>query len=132
MEDTWDLKSYALRRREGSTPSVSTTIILLLIYLSRRNDCVRYLYDSNPGYNRRKFVPSRPYGNIQWKSTDVSLDINCECGYVSHLDAQCTYYVACPRCARVYMTNGHIELIPLTKDEAEIVKDHVKIGQMYG
>lgn len=55
----------------------------------------------------------KPHGWIQWKGTDVCMDIHCKCGELSHIDADFAYHVKCPNCGTVYMCNGHIELIEL-------------------
>jgi|GEM_PF-2139104 len=55
----------------------------------------------------------KPHGWIQWKGTDVCMDIHCECGAHMHLDAEFAYNVKCPYCGVSYMCNGHIELIKL-------------------
>jgi len=55
-----------------------------------------------------------PHGSIQWKGTEVCMDINCICGHQSHIDAEFLYYVQCPECKKVYSLNGHIELIEIT------------------
>lgn len=39
---------------------------------------------------------------IQWKGTDVCLDFHCPCGAHCHLDADCAYFVKCPRCGDVF------------------------------
>lgn len=65
----------------------------------------------------------QPHGWIQWKGTDVCMDIYCVCGYHSHVDAEFVYHVKCPSCNRVYMCNGHIELI-----ELEVEPDNVVVG----
>lgn len=57
-----------------------------------------------------------PHGWIQWKGTDVCMDIYCECGHHSHIDAEFAYSVKCPKCGAVYMCNGHIELIKLEEE----------------
>lgn len=54
-----------------------------------------------------------PHGWIQWKGTNVCMDVHCECGETSHLDAEFAYHVQCPHCGRVYFCNGHIELIEI-------------------
>ena len=54
-----------------------------------------------------------PHGWIQWKGTDVCMDVCCACGHLSHIDADFTYHVKCPECGRVYFCNGHIEFIEL-------------------
>lgn len=72
-----------------------------------------------PGWDRQtRFAEGRPHGWIQWKGTDVCMDVHCTCGLTSHVDAKYLYYVRCPDCNRVYMCNGHIELVELTADEA--------------
>jgi hypothetical protein len=53
----------------------------------------------------------RPHGWVQWKGTDVCMDVYCKCGHHSHIDAYFAYHVKCPKCGTVYMCNGHIELI---------------------
>jgi len=57
----------------------------------------------------------QPHGWVQWKGTDVCMDIHCKCGYHSHIDARFAYHVECPECGTVYACNGHIELIEVTE-----------------
>lgn len=54
-----------------------------------------------------------PHGWIQWKGTDVCMDLRCKCGETTHVDADFMYHVKCPLCGTVYFCNGHIELIEL-------------------
>lgn len=49
------------------------------------------------------------YGWIQFKGTDICIDIHCECGYHSHFDGYFMYYIRCPRCKLVWEANGHIQ-----------------------
>lgn len=57
------------------------------------------------------------HGWIQWKGTDVCMDVYCKkCGCHSHIDAEFAYYVKCPKCGAVYMCNGHIEFIELEQE----------------
>lgn len=63
-----------------------------------------------------RFEPADPHGWIQWKGTDVCVDIHCACGEVSHFDGPFMYFVCCPACGEVYEANGNIELIPRGKD----------------
>ena len=55
----------------------------------------------------------QPHGWIQWKGTDVCMDIHCECGKSSHVDNEFMYYVRCPYCKKIYFCNGHIQLIEI-------------------
>lgn len=77
-----------------------------------------------PGYDRQT-VPKEgsPHGWVQWKGTTVCIDIRCSCGELSHFDGEFLYYVQCPHCERVYMTNGHVELVPLTDEEKKWMED---------
>lgn len=87
--------------------------------------------DDFPGYDRQTALPL-PHGWIQWKGTDVCLDLHCDCGINSHLDAEFAYYVRCPGCGQVYSCNGHIELVPLTPEEtcvAESLACGVKLAE---
>ena len=64
----------------------------------------------------------RPHGWIQWKGTDVCMDVHCVCGELAHVDDDGTYHVKCQSCGRVYFCNGHIELIELQKEPENCVK----------
>lgn len=86
--------------------------------------------DNCPGYERQHVPPEgEPHAWIQWKGTQVCMDVSCACGELSHLHGDFTYYVACPACGRVYMTNPHVELIPLSGDEAKSLADRAKVGE---
>jgi hypothetical protein len=69
--------------------------------------------------NYEKLFPScqikhpEPHGWIQWKGTDVCLDINCKCGTITHIDAEFCYHVRCGMCGQIYECDGHIQLHPL-------------------
>lgn len=39
---------------------------------------------------------------MQWKGTEVCLDLHCVCGYHGHLDDMFAYAVQCGGCDRVY------------------------------
>lgn len=58
----------------------------------------------------------KPHGWLQWKGTNVCMDMHCKCGHHSHIDADFTYSVKCPECSTVYMCNGHIEFIELEEE----------------
>jgi hypothetical protein len=55
-----------------------------------------------------------PRGFIQWKGTDVCMDVYCKCGYHSHIDQDFCYRLECPKCHTVYVANPYIELIEET------------------
>lgn len=54
-----------------------------------------------------------PHGWIQWKGTNVCMDIKCKCGALTHVDEDFCYHVKCGSCGQVYECGGHISLYPL-------------------
>jgi len=62
---------------------------------------------------QKEFTLSKddPHGWIQWKGTDVCLDIHCSCGAHSHIDGDFMYFVQCPACKKIYEVNGNVQLI---------------------
>ncbi len=83
-----------------------------------------YIMDTKKAKNRdeawkiQDTKEGQPHGWIQWKGTNVCIDIHCKCGHMSHVDDDFMYNVKCPECGVVYMCNGHIELIEL-EDEPD-------------
>lgn len=56
-------------------------------------------------------------GWIQWKGTDVCMDITCACGASYHHDGDFFYYVRCPGCQRAFAVGQTVKLIPLTPEQ---------------
>ncbi len=69
--------------------------------------------DKEEAWNIQETREGEPHTWIQWKGTDVCMDIHCKCGCHSHFDGYFAYHVKCPECGTVYFCNGHIELIEL-------------------
>lgn len=68
----------------------------------------------------------KPRGWIQWKGTDVCMDLHCKCGGQFHIDCMFVYGWRCPKCKTIYMCNAHVEMIEVTAEsnlENECVKD---------
>lgn len=59
----------------------------------------------------------KPSAWIQWKGTEVCMDIHCICGHLGHVDGEFAYHVQCTECGRVYFCNGHIQLIEMEDKE---------------
>ncbi len=67
-----------------------------------------------------------PNGWIQFKGTDICVDLHCECGELSHIDGDFVYYYECPKCKAVWELDGHIKLYRVpTEHEEEIRKTEV-------
>lgn len=54
--------------------------------------------------------PEAPYGFVQWKGTEVCMDVHCECGEFTHIDSDFAYFVRCCACGRVYECQPYIKL----------------------
>jgi len=58
------------------------------------------------------------HGWIQWKGTDVCMDLHCKCGAFMHFDGGFFYHFKCPHCSRKYAVGQNVALIELTDAEA--------------
>jgi len=76
----------------------------------------RKLVENDEAARREMFDIERPTPHcwIQWKGTDVCMDVHCNCGVIGHIDGEFAYHVKCPNCGRVYAVDGHVELIEIT------------------
>lgn len=57
---------------------------------------------------------------IQWKGTEVCMDLNCPCGRQSHLDAMFAYFVQCPKCDTIYQLGTQVRLFKVEGREPYI------------
>jgi hypothetical protein len=64
-----------------------------------------------------KFPDTTAYGWIQWKGTEVCIDLHCPCGITGHIDADFFYFYEC-RCGQRYGVGCYVKLVPLTKEES--------------
>lgn len=62
---------------------------------------------------------NKPHGWIQFKGTDICIDLHCDCGESCHYDGDFLYYFKCPYCGKYWGLNGHIRLEDVGKSEAE-------------
>lgn len=66
--------------------------------------------------------PPGPRGWIQWKGTDICMDVYCACGESSHVDAEFVYFVRCPHCKAVYWVSPHVVLEPVEYSGDDVVE----------
>lgn len=62
---------------------------------------------------------SEAHGWVQWKNTNVCMDMHCKCGYHGHFDGEFFYYYECPACKAKYAVGQNVKLIALTSDQVE-------------
>jgi hypothetical protein len=60
---------------------------------------------------------SGPHGWIQWKGTDVCMDVYCSCGKHTHVDADFCYHVKCGACGALFAVCATVRLMPVTEQE---------------
>lgn len=77
--------------------------------------------NSDEAWSMQEQYEGKPHGWVQWKGTDICMDIHCKCGELSHVDASFCYYVKCCNCDTVYMVNGHVELIEIEEEPKNCV-----------
>lgn len=56
---------------------------------------------------------------IQWKGTDVCMDVHCSCGVRGHIDADFAYRYKCLACKKLFDIAGYVRLIEVPADEIE-------------
>jgi hypothetical protein len=45
------------------------------------------------------------------------MDVNCECGVQTHVDAEFCYRIECGNCGRIYHVSGNVRLVLAEGDE---------------
>lgn len=72
-----------------------------------------------------KYV-GQPHGWIQFKGSEICMDVHCKCGELTHVDGSYIYMVECGKCGTKYAINGHVQFIEIEevpeKDETMIQK----------
>lgn len=51
------------------------------------------------------------HGSMQWKGSDIYLDLHCDCGHTSNIKGDAVFFVKCPACNTIFELNGFIQLI---------------------
>lgn len=61
-----------------------------------------------------EFVKAKTgHGWIQWKGTDVCIDLHCRCGAWIHFDGDFLYFFTCGKCGQAFEIGGHVKLYPV-------------------
>ena len=77
---------------------------------------IKHVKTAEDAWQAQETYKGKPHGWLQWKGTDVCMDVYCICGRHSHIDCDFTYNIKCPYCGRVYMVNGHVEFILIDEE----------------
>lgn len=65
------------------------------------------------------------HARIQWKGTNVCMDVQCECGEDGHIDADFAYYYYCGKCNNLFAVGEHVKLIKLEGEDRQYVISEV-------
>ncbi len=65
------------------------------------------------------------HGWIQWKGTDVCIDLHCECGQHDHHDGGFFYFYECTACGKKYALGQNVKLIPLTEEQIKVAEEGI-------
>ena len=65
-----------------------------------------------------------PHGLIQWKGTEVCIDLYCKCGAHLHHDGEFFYNFECGKCGKVWAVSPYVKLIEM--DTEELIEDTKK------
>lgn len=74
----------------------------------------RIAANSDEAYNIEVTHDNVPHARIQWKGTDVCMDVYCKCGNDGHIDAMFAHCYKCYSCGTTYVCSSFIELIEIT------------------
>jgi hypothetical protein len=75
-------------------------------------------------YSRDFKTDGISHGWIEWKGTNVCMDIHCVCGKHSHMDADFFYYFECS-CGKMYAVGSNVKMIELNEEEIEYAKKRI-------
>jgi len=64
-----------------------------------------------------------PEAFIQWKGTDVCMDIQCSCGHREHIDAEFVYRLQCSDCGKVFAVQSRIHLLEVPDEHLATAKE---------
>lgn len=56
---------------------------------------------------------------IQWKGTEVCMDLHCPCGVHTHYDAEFAYRIRCAGCQAVYELGTQVKAVRLGPEDAD-------------
>lgn len=85
-------------------------------------DAMRDFYEQV--YTKGDNTPGDAHGWVQWKGTEVCIDLHCKCGHHGHFDGGFFYFYQCPACGAKYAVGQVVRLIPLTDAQAEEVESN--------
>jgi len=68
----------------------------------------------------KKMIRHKLDGFIQWKGTDVCMDLHCECGHHNHYDGYFAYTIKCRKCGALYAPSCNVEMIKIEESDGPL------------
>jgi len=63
---------------------------------------------------------------IQWKGTDVCIDVHCDCGHHNHYDGYFAYFVKCKVCGKLFKLGDSVKMIEVdTTDGCDFLESEL-------
>jgi hypothetical protein len=63
---------------------------------------------------------------IQWKGTDICMDITCDCGHQSHIDGWFFYDFKCNGCNKVFKVGTSVQFTEIEDSGQECLSDVIE------
>lgn len=83
--------------------------------------------------DRDREIPEPGEGSawIQWKGTNVCMDVRCRCGANGHIDAEFAYFYKCLACGVTFTVGMAVRLYPMSEGATEKHGEHAKVDERY-
>ncbi len=65
-------------------------------------------------------VKDQPHGWIQYKGTDICIDLHCNCGAHLHFDGDFLYAFTCGECSQTYELGANVLLYPVESTQFHV------------
>ena len=63
---------------------------------------------------------------IQWKGTDVCIDLRCDCGHTPHFDGYFLYYWKCANCGQVWEMASEVPMKKVDEGNPQVTQEPEK------
>lgn len=67
---------------------------------------------------------------IQWKGTEVCIDVWCKCGEDCHFDGDFAYHLQCPKCNTIYELGTQVKMKETTAPKAQVKMMELQTDQL--
>jgi hypothetical protein len=119
----WSVGRHLLKRIDPQWQEWTLLIIEAPKQAGKKEDVPSVVANTDEAWKIQETYKDKAHGWLQWKATNVFIEIRCICGETSDFDGYFMYAVQCPYCKRIYMANEHIQLIEVAKCDNFVVAE---------